>query len=145
MDFVYKLMPIIFALLFGLSPWFLVIVPLANRRAWGWWHRTGWAGSVVLALASLVIKIGADYFGWLLRMWLGYAEEGTFNSIYHTVNFHDLGLLNGVTRLAQFALSHGNQATVSTNVGLGLDFLIVFALFSLVWSIRTRSPKLSKP
>ena len=139
MDLIYSLIPIVFALLFGISPWLLVLVPLRNTKARAWWQRTGWIGSLMLALANLILKIGAGYFAFIIVHLLGYSERDTFNGIYHAVNFLDLGLSNGVLSLTQNLLSGGHVDSMASNVAMAVDFALVFGLFLLVWSVRARS------
>ena len=136
MDVVYNLIPIVFALFFGLTPWLLVLIPVRKAKVWGWWKLRGWQGSLLFALANMALKIGAGLVGFVILQWLGYSEKGTFDGIYNVVNFLDLGLLNGITVIAQRVLTGGHVDVLSQNVGMSVDFAVVFALFMLVWSLR---------
>ena len=135
MDFVWNLLLYGSALICGVLPWVLVIFAIRNRKAWIWWQRASWKGSLLLALTNIALKIGASYWAFVVKIWLGYGEHDTFQSIYGTLNFLDVGLLKISTILAQQVLTNGHLEEVSTNVGLGVDFLIVFGLFcGLRWS-----------
>ena len=139
MDLIYSLIPIVFALLFGISPWLLVLIPMRRAKVWGWWKHRGWLGSLLFALANMALKIGAGLVGFVIQVWLGNTEKGTFDGIYHAVNFLDLGLSNGVLSLTQNLLRGGHVDSMSSNVAMAVDFALVFGLFLLVWSVRARS------
>ena len=93
-------------------------------------------GLQALAVANLVLKLIAGFFTFFFQVWLGYNEAGTYTGIYRVVNFLDLAILNGITSVAQRLLTGVHEDMLPHNVGLGVDFVVVFVLFQVVWSNR---------
>ena len=127
---------LVLGLIVGFLPLALIVIATKNRKAWHWWYRTRWKGSIILSLANMASKVLGSLAGYSIWSSGGSQAFDNFGSILRLLNFPDIVTLQWLSALAQRFAGDQYGVYIPWPIYVVVDFLLVYLGFSLLWSCK---------